>query len=179
MPISEFNNDDIHDDVSYDGCPYISTVEDSRVNDEAVWADFEWMIEGTREPIKAMYDLTDEYIDSLNYHHYERLTDTAVALDYEGYPEHETYFSDDEWELTHEFQKVYLSYRDTKDASNLECSRILRKPIGVMQSKVDSLLNSDRIASSLKYVIYSAHDDQITNMLNFLGPDYFWIPYAS
>ena len=28
-------------------------------------------------------------------------------------------------------------------------------------------------------MIYSAHDDQITNMLNFLGPDYHWIPYAS
>jgi len=28
-------------------------------------------------------------------------------------------------------------------------------------------------------MIYSAHDDQITNMLNFLGPDYDWIPYAA
>jgi len=26
VPLSEFNNDDIHDDVSYDGCPYIGTV---------------------------------------------------------------------------------------------------------------------------------------------------------
>jgi len=129
--------------VSYDGCPYISTVEDSRVNDDAVFADYEWMIAGTREPIKALYNLTDEYIDSLNYHHYERLTDTAVALDFEGHPVRETYFSDDEWELTHEFQKIYLGDRDSKDASNLECSRILRKPIDVMQSKVKSLLDSD------------------------------------
>ena len=53
------------------------------------------MRDQTRESFKAMYNLTDEYIDSLNFHHYERLSDTAVALDYEGYPEHETYFSDD------------------------------------------------------------------------------------
>ena len=87
VPISVFNNDDIHDDVSYDGCPYISTVEDSRIDNDAVFADYEWMIDATRGPIQEMYDLDDEYIDKLNYHHYERLTDTAVALDYEGYPE--------------------------------------------------------------------------------------------
>lgn len=48
IPISVFNNDDIHDDVSYDGCPYISTVEDSRIDDDAVFADYEWMIDSTR-----------------------------------------------------------------------------------------------------------------------------------
>ena len=53
--------------------------------------------------MKALYDLDDEYIDSLNYHHYERLTDTAVCLDYEGYPVHQTYFSDEQWQLNHEF----------------------------------------------------------------------------
>lgn len=180
IPISVFNNADIHDDVSYDGCPYINTVEDSRIDSEEVFGEYDWMIAGTRDPIKEMYDLDDEYIDSLNYHHYERLTDTAVALDFEGYPEHENYFSDEQWELTHEFQKVYLSERDSKDASNLEISRILRKPLGVMADKVGSLLGtSTSNESSLKYVIYSAHDDQITNMLNFLGPDYYWIPYAS
>ena len=136
-------------------------MEDARIDNDAVFEDYDWMIEGTREPIKEMYGLTDDYIDSLNYHHYERLTDTAVALDYEGYPEHETYFSEDQWELTHEFQKVYLTERDTKDASNLEVSRILRKPLAVMRKKVIGLLSADKTTEtpSLNYVIYSAHDD--------------------
>ena len=56
-----------------------------------------------REPIQELYNLTDEYMDSLNYHHFESLTDQAVALDFEGHPVHETYFSDDQWELNHEF----------------------------------------------------------------------------
>ena len=112
------------------------------------------------------------------------MADTAVALDYEGYPEHETYYTDNEWELTHEFQKVYLSLRDSKDARALEVSRMLRKPMQIMSDKVSSLLN-DFVAdissesSKLKYVIYSAHDDQWTNMMNFLVEDYAWIPYAS
>ena len=137
VPISEFNNHDINDDVSTDGCPFIGTVESSRADDDAVWADYQWMIDSTRDSMKAMYNITDDYIDSLNYHHYERLSDTAVALDYEGYPEHATYFSNDQWETTHEFQKVYLSLRETIDSMKLECSRLLRKPIDIMSKKVD------------------------------------------
>ena len=33
--------------------------------------------------------------------------------------------------------------------------------------------------SLLKYVVYSAHDDQVSAMLNFLDIDYCWIPFAS
>lgn len=47
-----------------------------------------------------------------------------------------------------------------------------------MENKVASMLGSD-IASSIKYVIYSAHDDQLTSTRNFLGIEYDWIPYAS
>ena len=28
-------------------------------------------------------------------------------------------------------------------------------------------------------MIYSAHDDQCVNMMNWLKKDYFWIPYAT
>lgn len=178
IDIKVFNNHDILDDASTDGCPFINTVENGRIDDDAIFADYMWMIDGTRQPIQEMYDLDDAFIDSLNYHHYERYTDTAVALDYEGYPEQETYFSDDQWELTHEFQKVYLTLRDSKDSSDLEISRVLRKPISVMKEKVANSLN-DEILSDLKLMIYSAHDDQIVNMLRFLAIDYDWVPYAS
>ena len=47
-----------------------------------------------------------------------------------------------------------------------------------MENKVASMLGSD-ITSSIKYVIYSAHDDQLTSTRNFLGIEYDWIPYAS
>ena len=95
IPVPNFENADIHDDVGYDGCPYMNTVHDARVDDDAIWEKYEWMREQTRDSFKAEYDLTDEYIDAMNFHHYERLSDTAVALDFEGYPEHETYFSED------------------------------------------------------------------------------------
>lgn len=95
MPIYVYNNDDIRDDVSYDGCPYINEVESARLDDDEVYAAYDWMKNADRKPIQEMYDLSDEYMDSLNYHHFESLTDEAVGLDFEGYPVHETYFSDE------------------------------------------------------------------------------------
>ena len=37
VPIVVYNNDDIHDDVSYDGCPYISNVEETRVDNSTLF----------------------------------------------------------------------------------------------------------------------------------------------
>ena len=50
-----------------------------------------------------------------------------------------------------------------------------------MSDKVNSLLSAEKssLTSPLNYIIYSAHDDQIINMLNFLGVDFDWVPYAA
>ena len=51
VPIFVFNNDDILDDVSYDGCPYIEDAESARINDDDVYRDFDWMKVQDRKPI--------------------------------------------------------------------------------------------------------------------------------
>jgi len=68
------------------------------------------------------------------------LTDTVVALDYEGEPVHEQHFSDDQWELDNEFQKAWLVNWESKDSRDLMMSRMLRRPLEIMQNKVDSML---------------------------------------
>ena len=86
-------------------------------------------------------NLTQEYIDALTvWHNYQYLTDTIVALDFEGVPEHSKYFSDEQWELLNEYQKVWLTDDWSKDARDLMISRILRKPLALMQRKVQSIL---------------------------------------
>ena len=132
VSIDVYNNHDIHDDVSASGCPYIGDVESSRVDDENVWAPFEWMRGQLKKPMMGLFDATEEELDELSWFHFECLTDTALALDFEGYPEHLTYFSDEQWELNHEFQRVLLSERENHDSLTLEMSRMLRKPIRVM-----------------------------------------------
>ena len=107
------------------------------------------------------------------------MTDTVVALDFEGYPEHEKHFSDDEWELTNEYQKVWLTDDFSKDARDLMMSRMLRKPLDLMKEKVDLAVSKLRQHKDLKFVVYSAHDTQVVNMMDFLQKDFKWVPYAS
>lgn len=51
VPIFVYNNADILDDVSYDGCPYINAVEEARLDDDEVYQAFDWMKDGDRKPI--------------------------------------------------------------------------------------------------------------------------------
>ena len=43
VPETVFNNYDIHDDVSTDGCQYINAVGDARSKDETIWKKYDWM----------------------------------------------------------------------------------------------------------------------------------------
>ena len=58
-----------------------------REDDTEIWAKYQWMIEQTEKPIEEAVGVTEEEIKSLsNWHDYQILTDTSVALDFEGIP---------------------------------------------------------------------------------------------
>lgn len=51
-----------------------------------------------------------------------------------------------------------------------------------MQNRVDELLGKEVAESQLRYVVYSAHDDQISNMVEWMHPKNFefdFVIYAS
>jgi len=60
-------------------------------------------------------------------------------------------------------------------------SRMLRKPISIMKQKVSSILspNSDKKEVPTKFMVYSAHDTQIVNMMTFLQKDFYYTPFSS
>ena len=64
VPIIVYNNDDIHDDCSTDGCPIISKIYDSRKDNQTIWSPYNWMIEGLRSPMMEEFNLTAEYYDA-------------------------------------------------------------------------------------------------------------------
>lgn len=45
VSILVYNNHDIRDDVSSNGCPLIEDTENSRIDDDLVFEDYQWMIE--------------------------------------------------------------------------------------------------------------------------------------
>ena len=72
-------------------------------------------------------------------------------------------------------------------------SRILRKPLRIMQNKVHELLgiespededfdDNHHPKKSTKFMVYSAHDTQVVNMMVFLTQNktsFDYVPYTS
>ena len=65
-------------------------------------------------------------------------------------------------------------------------SRMLRTPLKAMHAKVAAALSQHESTqeesqdfTDLKYMIYSAHDTQVVNMMDYLTKDFYWTPYAS
>ena len=182
IPILDFMNHDINNDADTDGCNWIEETIAPRLDCPAIWDNFEYMRADTREPVKACMNLTDDQIDNVIFHTYYHYTDAVVALNFEG-TEHckDKYFTDDIWLEMNEIQRVYLTDWFTKGARDLMVSRLLRKPLDIMQTKIDSMLQGTP-ESPLKLMIYSAHDTQVDNMMVFLKQNKTaieYVPYAS
>ena len=58
VPLTEFNNYDIQDDVSTDGCQFINAVGSKRAGNETIWEKYDWMKEQTEEPIEESLNIT-------------------------------------------------------------------------------------------------------------------------
>eukprot|EP00351_Strombidinopsis_sp_SopsisLIS2011_P003632 CAMPEP_0116878456 /NCGR_PEP_ID=MMETSP0463-20121206/10215_1 /TAXON_ID=181622 /ORGANISM="Strombidinopsis sp, Strain SopsisLIS2011" /LENGTH=189 /DNA_ID=CAMNT_0004526713 /DNA_START=703 /DNA_END=1270 /DNA_ORIENTATION=+ len=89
-------------------------------------------------------------------------------------------FTDELWKEVENMQKIYLTDYFSKESRDLHISKLFRRPIEVMQAKVDT--DEGHKYDDLKYLIYSAHDTQVVNILAFLKPkDLYWnnVPYAS
>ena len=61
VPITEYNNHDINDDVSTDGCEYINYIGGAREHRDSIWHPrFDWMQEQTQEAIEKALDMTQD-----------------------------------------------------------------------------------------------------------------------
>jgi hypothetical protein len=67
-------------------------------------------------------------------------------------------------------QKIELTLMFTTPTRRLFLSRMMRKPLAYIKQKVDQLLGLATTSTPLKYMVYSAHDDQVDNMMVWLNP---------
>jgi len=108
-------------------------------------------------------------------------SDAYVAREFEGLSFPADTFDDNSYLEMRTLQKIELDWMFTQDTRALAFSRIMSKPMAEMQSKVDSLL-AQTPESALKYMIYSAHDDNIANIMKWLHPldvEMDYVLYAS
>ena len=80
---------------------------------------------------------------------------------------------------------MYLSDIFTKNSRDLMMSRLMRRPYASMRRIVKELISGDDkkgLFNDLKYIIYSAHDTQVDNLMVWLTQTkeiFNNIPYAS
>lgn len=107
-------------------------------------------------------------------------SDAYVAMEFEGLPfvQDNTFDKNSYYEMR-TMQKIELVGMFTMDTRRLAFSRVLRKPLIAMQTRVDELLGlTNGVSSQLRYAIYSGHDDQISNMMEWLHPNNYAMDYV-
>ena len=68
------------------------------------------------------------------------MTDTAISQDYEGLWKEKDFYTDEQWLVTNQYGRAWLTDERSKNSRDLMASRILRKPLKIMQKQVDAIL---------------------------------------
>lgn len=171
VPIYTFVEHSIQDDISYSGCPVCDEAVSSRRYIDPTYIDYWWVADFVRDPLADGLGVSRELMDQQDFHSVYDYSDAYVAKEFEGIPlaEEGTFDANSYLEMR-ALQKIELVGMFTKETRRLAFSRTMRKPLEHMQNRVNELLGKDFDASPLRYAIYSAHDDQVSNMWEWLHP---------
>mmetsp|Transcript_18036 Transcript_18036/g.13067 ORF Transcript_18036/g.13067 Transcript_18036/m.13067 type:complete len:184 (+) Transcript_18036:416-967(+) len=89
-------------------------------------------------------------------------------------------FTSEEWFHVLNVQKWMLTLTFPHDCRTIMETKFLRLPILKLKDAASHILKGEE--PSLKYAMYSAHDTQVANLLEFFAFDnsfYYQVPYAS
>ena len=68
MPIFVYMNDDVNDDASDDGCPYIREVSGARADTPSLWTKYDSWKGQIKEPIHESIGVPESEEDSATFH---------------------------------------------------------------------------------------------------------------
>lgn len=174
IPVITFMNATVRDDCSYNGCSYVVEAESTRRDppyQKWTYEKYDYVAWDIHHPVRVALDLTKKQIDLATFTDTYHYTDTIRCLQFEGvsFPYE---FTDEQWLKCEEMQKIELTLMFTEPTRRLFLSRMMRKPLRMMQRKVEVALGQIQASAQddLKYMVYSAHDDQVDNMMVWLNP---------
>ena len=120
-----------------------------------------------REPVGKAFGYTRAEIDALTFVNIYMLSDVLLAENMEGdtprYP-----FTSEQWHYIREVQKIVLLEPISDFARELWITKQFRKPMKAFHQRVNEVLTQSNNTDSLRYMLYSAHDVQVANVLQWL-----------
>ena len=84
MPIFLYMNEDLNDDASTYGCPYINNVGNAREVVPKIWEKYDSWREEIYKPISESVSVSESEEKAADFHTFQMMTDTAVDENFEG-----------------------------------------------------------------------------------------------
>lgn len=180
VPIFNFISDSVYD---IDSCVYADLqYSDYSHNHPEIFDDLTAEIMPiVRHPLAVSQNYTDAQEQKMTFKNGYSIADRLKTEIFEGVP-HSYYFTPEQWSNVRTLQKWVLMKPYLDSSRAMAMSKILLYPLMKMQARVNLLLLGPDITDDVKYVMNSAHDDQIANLVYWLnGVDYQFtdVPYAS
>ena len=102
-------NEDLNDDASTYGCPYINNVGNAREVVPKIWEKYDSWREEIYKPISESVSVSEADEKAADFHTFQMMTDTAVDEGFEGIFAEKDYYTDEQWLTTNKFQRAWLS----------------------------------------------------------------------
>lgn len=182
IPVYSYLPSSIYDDVNQKGCYYVDQCIQNQITDPKFYvANGNAILPIVGYRLGEAYNWSPSKVAAMNYLDFYLLADAIVAEKFEGSPSRSN-FSEEDWSLIRNAQKVVLVKSFDKMARKLLASRNFQKPIAQMSMKAQELLSGSDSRDSLRFVLQSEHDTHIINSVTWLEPldhDYVDMPFSS
>ena len=181
-PIPAHNFDVYVDDmVAYGFCPYMVNDYLQRDKDPEIWKPYDdYFRPLIYDQLAKAFNTTP---DQLDFKSVGSLSDILWAEDFQGI-QNRYNFTEEEFEIVKQIQLPSLVELLSDTSRSIMVSRMLNPVVEMMKSKIGLDYNQSLVQDfeNSKFLLFSSHDYQLSQILKFLEPenlDYKYIDYAS
>mmetsp|Transcript_15926 Transcript_15926/g.15340 ORF Transcript_15926/g.15340 Transcript_15926/m.15340 type:complete len:121 (-) Transcript_15926:298-660(-) len=107
-------------------------------------------------------------MDDMIYPDYQMYTDELTCEFYDGSPERYPFTVEEKFDIMM-VNKADLTQTFPGDTYVLWGSRMMRVPLQKLQERLEKVYADSAQPQDLKYVLYSAHDIQLANLIKFMA----------
>lgn len=142
----------------------------------------------TRSMLQNAFGMSNYAAYHMKYQDFNLHSDILISETFENLPPRLPYITEDQWYANRQLQKYVLIKPFEGIARQIYITKMFRMPLEQMEQRFQEVVgNLTGKQSPYRYVIYSAHDTQIANVIEFLEAQnydgsrhqYTDVPYVS
>ena len=179
IPVVNYEEGNLNNDANDSGCPAAwQNFLVTRELDET-YADWAYVFDSVRVPVAIAMNLDPLETQDDSIYVLQEYVDTLTSKRFDGHTDFKWTFTRHQEEMFDLVKPVQLGFAFTEPLRTLSASKILRKPLAILDYKVKRKLGTTGELSNLdqqRLFMYVAHDTQELNVLWWLKPSNREIP---